>query len=114
MKLVAKRLPAGVVVFEMSGRVHMGKDCMEIEREIQNHIQRDEKRFIFDLTAVDHIDSAFIGQIVKSHSQLIRAGGALRLAGASGMVESSLKMTQVHKSIALYPTTQQACEGFGI
>jgi anti-anti-sigma factor len=112
MKLVKKHLPAGVVVLELSGRVYMGKDCLEIDREVQHHIERNEPRVVFDLTAVDHIDSAFIGQIVKAHSQLSKAGGALRLAGATGMVESSLKLTQVHNVIRVYPTAQQASESF--
>jgi anti-anti-sigma factor len=113
MKLTKKHLPAGVVVFELTGRVHMGKDCAEIDHEIQHHIQQKQACLILDLTGVDHIDSAFIGQIVKAHSQLTKAGGALRLAGAKGMVESSLKMTQVHNVVALFPTAQQASENFG-
>lgn len=112
MKLVKKQLPAGVVVLELSGRVYMGKDCAEIDREVQHHIQRNESRVVFDLTAVDHIDSAFIGQIVKAHSQLSKAGGALRLAGATGMVESSLKLTQVHNIVRVFPTAQQASDSF--
>lgn len=90
----------------------MGKDCAEIDREVQHHIQRKEPRVVFDLTAVDHIDSAFIGQIVKAHSQLSRAGGALRLAGATGMVEISLKLTQVHNVVRIFPTAQQASDSF--
>jgi anti-anti-sigma factor len=113
MKLLTKHLPTGVVVLELSGRVHMGKDCAEIDREIQGYIQHNQLRVILDLTAVDHIDSAFIGQIVKAHSQLAKAGGALRLAGATGMVESSLKLTQVHNVVPLHPTAQQASQSFG-
>lgn len=112
MKLVTKHLPAGVVVLELSGRVYMGKDCAEIDREVQHQIQQKEARVVFDLTAVEHIDSAFIGQIVKAHSQLSKAGGALRLAGATGMVESSLKLTQVHNVVHVYPTALQASESF--
>ena len=112
MKLAKKQLPAGIIVLELTGRIHMGKDCAEIDREIQHHIQQNDKRLIFDLTHVDHIDSAFIGQIVKTHSQLKKIGGGLRLAGATGMVESSLKLTQVHQAIALFATAQQASENF--
>jgi anti-anti-sigma factor len=102
----------GVVVLEMSGRVQMGADCKRIEKEVEDHIQRNEKRLIFDLTAVDHVDSAVVGQIVKSHSSLARSGGFLRLAGARGMVESVLKMTQVDKVVPGYATVLAAAESF--
>ena len=110
MKLVKTQIMPGVIVMQMTGRVHMGKDCIEIDNEVEQHILRNEKRVIFDLTAVDHIDSAFVGQIVKSHSRLTKSGGTLRLAGATGMVESVLKLTQVHTVIKLYPSASEACQ----
>jgi anti-anti-sigma factor len=100
----------GIAVLEMSGRVQMGADCKRIEKEVEEHIARNRKFMIFDLEAVDHIDSAVVGQIVKSHSVLTRSGGALRLAGPHGMVESVLKMTQVDKVIPVYPTAIAAAE----
>jgi anti-anti-sigma factor len=112
MKLVKMQVKPGVIVMQMTGRVHMGKDCAEIDHEVEQHILRNEKRVIFDLTAVDHIDSAFIGQIVKSHSRLTKSGGTLRLAGVTGMVETVLKMTQVHNVIAIYPSAGEACRDF--
>jgi anti-sigma B factor antagonist len=102
----------GIIVLEMSGRVQMGADCKRIEKEVEDHILRNEKRMIFDLTAVDHVDSAVVGQIVKSHSSLAKSGGSLRLAGARGMVESVLKMTQVDKVVPVHPTVLAASESF--
>jgi len=112
MKLVQRQVKPGVVVMQMTGRVHMGKDCAEIDHEVEQHILRDEKRLVFDLTAVDHIDSAFVGQIVKSHSRLKKSGGTLRLAGVTGMVETVLKMTQVHNVVPIYPSAVEACQDF--
>ena len=112
MKLTKKNVKPGVVVMEISGRVSMGNDCTEIDQHVEQHILRDEKHIIFDLTAVHHIDSAFVGQIVKSHSSLLKSGGRLRIAGASGMVDGVLRMTHVHKVIEIYPTVVEASKSF--
>ena len=112
MLIKTSEIKPGIVVLEMSGRVQMGNDCKRIEKEVDDHVARKEKFMIFDLTAVDHIDSAVVGQIVKSHSVLSRSGGALRLAGPHGMVESVLKMTQVDKVIPVYPTLLAASQDF--
>lgn len=112
MKLTKKNPTPGVVVMELSGRVSMGNDCIEIDQHVEEHILRGEKHFIFDLTAVHHMDSAVIGQIVKSHSRLVKSGGKLRIAGASGMVDGVLKMTHVHKVIEIYPTVAEASKNF--
>ena len=112
MKLTKKNPKPGVVVMELSGRVSMGNDCAEIDEHVEQHILRGEKHFIFDLTAVHHMDSAVIGQIVKSHSSLLKSGGRLRIAGASGMVDGVLRMTHVHKVIEIYPTVAEASKNF--
>lgn len=112
MIIKTSEIKPGIAVLEMSGRVQMGNDCKRIEKEVEDHIARNEKFVIFDLTGVDHIDSAVVGQIVKSHSLLLRSGGALRLAGPHGMVESVLKMTQVDKVIPIYTTALAASDDF--
>jgi len=83
-----------------------------VDQEVDAHIERNEKSFIFDLSAVNHVDSAAVGQIVKSYSKLKKSGGTLRIAGAKGMVEGVLKLTQVHKTIELFPTAQDAAKDF--
>ena len=42
------------------------------------------------------------------HAKLRKAGGALRVAGARGMVEEALAMTSVDKIIDLYSTATEA------
>jgi anti-sigma B factor antagonist len=112
MRFAKKQIEPGIVVLEMTGRFLMGADCRQVDREIETQIVHNQKSFIFDLTGVDHMDSAAVGQIVKCYSSLKKSGGMLRLAGARGMVESALKMTQVHKVIEIYPTAHEAAKNF--
>jgi anti-sigma B factor antagonist len=112
MKFTTKNIEPGIVVFEMSGRFMMGRDCLQLDREVEAHIARGEKNFIFDLSGVDHVDSAAVGQIVKSFSSAKKSGGILRLAGAVGMVDRALTLTQVNKAIEVYPTVQEAAAKF--
>jgi anti-anti-sigma factor len=112
MKLTQRQAKPGLVVVELSGRISMGDDCAEINQTVEDHVAQDQKHFIFDLTGVHHIDSAVVGQIVKSHSRLVRSGGKLRIAGAAGMVHGVLKLTQVSNVIEMFPTAAAASEGF--
>jgi anti-sigma B factor antagonist len=112
MKVTEKNIEPGIVVLEMSGRFMMGRDCLQLDRDMEARIARGERNFIFDLSGVDHVDSAAVGQIVKSFSTLKRSGGMLRLAGAAGMVDRALTLTQVNKAIEVYPTVQEAAKSF--
>jgi anti-anti-sigma regulatory factor len=46
------------------------------------------------------------------YAKLKKAGGALRIAGARGMVEETLDMTSVNKIVRFYPTAAEAAQGF--
>ena len=101
----------GVAVLEMKGSIHSGPDCQRVEHELDTLLRESKTHVIFDLTGVTHIDSAAVGTIVTCFSRLKRSGGALRLAGARGMVEGTLKLTQVHRVIGMYPTASDAADG---
>jgi anti-anti-sigma factor len=112
MKFAKKQIEPGIVVLEMTGRFLMGPDCRQVESAVEEHIALDQKSFIFDLSGIEHVDSAAVGQIVKSYSRLKKCGGTLRLAGVKGMVDGVLKLTQVNKVIEVYPTAQEAAKDF--
>lgn len=112
MELKRKQIKPGMAVLEMRGRLLMGPDCKLIDKEIDELIAANETRVIFDVSGVSQIDSAGVGQVVKSFTRLKKSGGDLRLAGVTGMLGGVFRMTQVHKIIAMYPTPQDASEGF--
>jgi anti-anti-sigma factor len=112
MDMTKKEIQPGVHVVEFAGSIHMGPECARIDRLIEEHVRDKQLQVIFDLTRVTHIDSSVIGVIVRAHSQLKKAGGKLRIAVASGMVERALVLTQLHKVIPLHPTAAEASAEF--
>jgi anti-anti-sigma factor len=110
---VVKSTPKqGVTVLQMRGSIHSGPDCRRVEQETETLIGTKERFVIFDLTEVSHIDSAAIGSIVRCFSRLKSSGGYLRLAGCTGMIESSIRHTQLHKVLEIYPTAAAASENY--
>ncbi len=105
-------LKDGITVLSLRGSIHTGPDCRRVESEVEQLLQNKQLRAIFDFSGITHIDSAAIGVVVRCYSRLKNAGGALRLAGCNGMVESSLKLTRVDKVIDIFPTTEAAAENF--
>ena len=100
----------GVTVLDMKGSIHAGPDCRQIEQETESLIRDNHLRVIFDLTHVTHIDSSAIGSIVRCLTRLKTHKGMLRIAGATGMIEHSFKLTQLHKIFEMYPTAAAAAE----
>jgi anti-anti-sigma factor len=107
-----KRIEPDVVVVEIVGRIILGHECQQIEWLIADLLSKNERKIIFDISGISHIDSTGVGIIVMCFGNLKKAGGELHVAGAKGTVEQVLKMTNVDKVIPLYPTMAEAVEAF--
>jgi len=102
----------GVAILHLEGSIHTGPDCRRLENETDLLIRSKEHFVVFDFAHVTHIDSAAIGTIVRCYSKLKNSGGFLRLAGCTGMIERSMKLTQLHKVLEIYPDASAAIENF--
>ncbi len=107
-----RQLPPDIVVLEMMGKITMGNDCRQVEWTTKKLVDENQKKIIFDLSGITHLDSTGIGIIVAVAGQMRQAGGELRVAGASAHVEHILKMTNIHQIVGLHPTTAAAATGF--
>jgi anti-sigma B factor antagonist len=107
-----KRIGADIVVLELVGRITQGNLSQQVEWAVDSVINDNEKKVIFDLSRLERIDSTGIGILVMCSSKLTHAGGELRVAGAQGLVEQVLKLTNLQKILALDPTPEAAAEKF--
>jgi len=58
------------------------------------------------------LDSTGVGIVVMCYARLKKSGGLLHIAGANGMVEQTLRMTNVDRLIELYPSVSEAAAAF--
>ena len=107
-----KKIDPDIAVLEMTGRITMGSDSQKIEWGLAELLKENQKKVIFDLQGINFLDSSGIGILMMCHAKLKKAGGALRIAGATGMVKETLELTSVDKIVKLFPTAAEAARGF--
>jgi anti-sigma B factor antagonist len=113
LEIQTKHLPPDIVVLEITGRITIGRECKQLEWATDNLVrEKNEKKIIFDLSGVTHMDSTGVGIIVMSAGVLKEAGGELRLAGANKHIESVLKVTSMDKLVSWNPTVSEAAAAF--
>lgn len=109
-----RTLQPGMAALVIRGNIHCGPECARLEREVDRMIAAHETRVIFDMAGVTHADSAAVGAMVRCLTKLKSAGGALRIAAAQPMIEHSLNLTKVDMLIEMFPTVDQAANGFSV
>ncbi|MGZ4821615.1 MAG: STAS domain-containing protein [Terriglobales bacterium] len=112
LEITKKPMSNDVVVLEMVGRITLGRDCEQIEQQVNELIREKQTKVIFELSRVKHMDSTGIGILVLCSGKLKDAGGELRLAGATGVVEQTLRLTRMNRIVPTFATVAEATAGF--
>jgi anti-sigma B factor antagonist len=109
---IAKKAVGTTVVLEMSGRITLGRDCQQIESDVDELLRNKQTRVVFDLSKIRYMDSSGVGILVMCSGKIKGAGGELRIAGATGVVAQTLTLTRMNLIVPVYDTVEQALEGF--
>ena len=108
---VQKKSPSAALgILELRGRLLMGNDSRQVEWSVGEWIDAGVKSVIFDLSGLNMIDSTGVGIIVMCHARLEKAGGSMRIAGASGIIKEILHMTHVDRIVKFFPTAEEASQ----
>lgn len=98
-------------IITLRGKLMLGPEAGQLERLVPELLKSGHKNLVFDLSGVTHIDSTGIGRFIDAYSRLVPMGGQMRLAGASGAVRDSFRVTRLDTVFKFYPTVEAACEG---
>jgi len=106
-----KDMDGATSVITLTGKLMLGEEAAQMEGLVPSLLKSGRKNLVFDLSGVTHIDSTGIGRFIDAYSRLLPAGGQMRLAGASGAVRDSFRVTRLDTVFKFYPTVEAACEG---
>ena len=98
----------------MIGKLMMGNDSRQVEWSVAELLIGGVKKVLFDLSMLDGIDSTGVGIIVVCHAKLQKAGGSLRIAGATGIVLETLQMTHLDRIVPLFRSAEEAAQNFAV
>ena len=108
-----KRIEPDVAVLELAGKLLMGNDSKRLEWRIEELLRNNEKKLVLDLTGLTQIDSTGIGIILHCFGKLKDAQAELRVAGANGLVDKTLRLSRVDMVVGYFATAAEAAKSFG-
>jgi len=112
LNIERKRLEPDISVVEMRGRIVLGNDSKTVEWTLKELLDANQRKIIFDLTGVTMLDSTGVGIVVMCYAKVKKSGGELRIAGANGIVDETLRLTNVQRLIDFCPTVAEAAASF--
>jgi len=102
---------AGTVVVQLTGKVMMGVDSEPIVTMVDDLVKAGKKLVIFDVSGVTRMDSTGVGRFIYSFNKITGAGGAMRIAGATGHIFDIFHVSLLDTVIPFFPSVDQASAG---
>ena len=106
------RHDSGAQVFTFHGRITFGLQTERCREHVKQLLSQGERRFVFDLSDVEYVDSAGIGFLVSCLTTLWRSDAKLRLASPPERVRYVLEITRLDTVFEICPTQEEALKGF--
>jgi len=108
MAVETKQLESGYAVIAISGRLALGGETEKLNAAITALLQKDQKRFILDITSLDYVDSSGLGQLVALWSSVRMKDGNLCILRPSDRVRRLLSVTRLNVIFDMFEEEERA------
>jgi anti-sigma B factor antagonist len=113
MLQIDQRVVNGVTILDLKGKITLGEGDELLKKEIDTLIQKDQKKLLLNLEGVPYIDSAGLGEIVRTYTTVSRQGGKLKLLNLTKRIQDLLAITKLLTVFETYESEPDAVKSFG-
>ena len=106
------RKAGDVVIVDMSGRLSIGEAVLLLRTTIRRFVDDGSLKFILNLGNVSHIDSAGLGEVVRTYTTVSRQGGHLKLLNLTKRITDLLAITKLLTVFNTYDSETEAVRSF--
>jgi anti-sigma B factor antagonist len=109
---IDERVVGGVTILDLSGKMTLGEGDELLREKIASLVNAGQKQLLLNLDGVPYIDSAGLGEIVRTYTTVSRQGGKLKLLNLTKRIEDLLSITKLLTVFEVYDTEAEAIQSF--
>jgi anti-sigma B factor antagonist len=109
---IDERVVDGVTILDLKGKMTLGEGDELLKDKINSLIQQDRKQIVLNLDNVPYIDSAGLGEIVRTYTTVSRQGGKLKLLNLTKRITDLLSITKLLTVFETYDSESDAITSF--
>jgi anti-sigma B factor antagonist len=109
---IDERTVGDVVVLDIKGRVQLGEGDEMLKDKVNSLLNQGRKKIVLNLAEVPYIDSAGLGEVVRTFTTVSRQGGQLKLLNLTKRITDLLAITKLLTVFDTYDSEQDAVQSF--
>lgn len=110
----ATRAIGEITVVDIKGRITLGEGNVILREVMAGLLEKGNKHILLNMTDVAHVDSAGIGELVRSHTSVRKQGGHMKLTNVNKKVQDLFQMTMLSAVFDVHPDESSAIKSFGL
>ena len=109
---IEERTVGDVVVLDVKGKITLGEGDELLKDKVNSLVYQGQKKIILNLAAVPYIDSAGLGEVVRTYTTVSRQGGSLKLLNLTKRITDLLSITKLLTVFETYDAEADAVRSF--
>jgi anti-sigma B factor antagonist len=109
---IDQRAVGDVVVLDLKGRITMGEGDELLKDKVNSLVNQGHKKIVLNLAEVPYIDSAGLGEIVRTYTTVSRQGGSLKLLNLTKRITDLLSITKLLTVFETFDSENEAVRSF--
>jgi len=101
-----------ITVLDLKGKMTLGEGDELLKDKINSMLTAGKKKLVLNLEGVPYIDSAGLGEIVRTFTTVSRQGGSLKLLNLTKRIEDLLAITKLLTVFETFDTEAEAIKSF--
>lgn len=111
---IEQRDVGDVTILDLKGKLTLGDGDELLKDKINSLVHQGRKHIILNLAGVPYIDSAGLGEIVRTYTTVSRQGGKLKLLNLTKRIEDLLSITKLLTVFEVFESEQEALRSFSV
>jgi anti-sigma B factor antagonist len=109
---IEERVVNNVTILDLRGKITLGEGDEALKDKINSLIQQDRKKILLNLADVPYIDSAGLGEIVRTYTTVSRQSGQLKLLNLTKRITDLLMITKLLTVFETFDSEAEALKSY--
>jgi anti-sigma B factor antagonist len=109
---IVERTVNDVTVLDLKGKMTLGEGDELLKDKINSLLAAGKKKLLLNLESVPYIDSAGLGEVVRTYTTVSRQGGSLKLLNLTKRIEDLLSITKLLTVFDTFDSEQEAIKSY--
>jgi anti-sigma B factor antagonist len=109
---IEERVVGDVVVLDLKGRITLGDGDELLKDKVNSLLNQGYKKIVLNLADVPYVDSAGLGEIVRTYTTVSRQGGSLKLLNLTKRITDLLSITKLLTVFETFESETDAVRSF--